>query len=267
MVETVSNSYFFGGKGISLKAGLAKDKYYEANDSANQKLVYKAGEYTLMVRARGDAGYEGDFIVGYKDVEGNVHQIARFHGKNTYKKEYYQTVKFTAKKAIASLVFFGCEAKEKSVKIDRLYLIGSASKDEVSSRDKYTIPATKKINYSSAKTETVDDTVVNNNNNNNSSTNQSGSNNNTNNNVTNNNSTAQNNNSQNNNTETNEDGNSTSIIQQGGGKTTTTTTTTTEGSGSMLYVWIGVILGTVAVLFVIIYAIVVVVKKRKNKAE
>ncbi len=276
LVETVSNSYFFGGKGISLKAGLAKDKYFEANDSASQKLVYKAGEYTLMVRARGDAGYEGDFVVGYKDVEGNVHQIARFHGKNTYKQEYYQTVKFKSTKAIASFVFFGCEAKEKSVKIDRLYLIGKAAKDEVSARDKYTIPATKKINYLSGKTEKVDDTNINNNpsnqggsNNNNNSTTQNGSDkNNQNSSNQNQNNTDKNQNNNNENDKT-ENSNGTTTIVKPGEKTTTTTTTTTttEGSGSMTYVWIGIILGAVAALFVIIYVIVVIIKKKKQKVQ
>ncbi len=162
MVEKVTNAMLFGdnknGMGISLKAGLAADKYYETTVETNQKIVYKQGTYKLMVRAVGKKGYTGDFVVGYKDVEGVVHQIARFHGRDNGGEAYHQTVSFTADKPIASFVFFGCEKSEKSVIIDRLYIEGKAADDELLSRSNYSIPSNAKkiVKLSGALEEVVD---------------------------------------------------------------------------------------------------------------
>ncbi len=293
LVETATSPVMFGDNtksmGISLNAGLAADKYYETTEPATQKIVYKQGTYNIMVRAVGDKTHQGDFIVGYKDTDGVVHQIARFNGKNSGGKAYHQTITFTASKPIASFVFFGCEAKEKSVYIDRLLIEGKEAKDETLDRSKYTIPTTaKKIVKLNGKIETVVNQDPENDNSSSDSikdpygdidgfvddifddeSNVSGG---TNNSAQNNSSTNNSNkpSSKPNNNDNNDKGdnknNTTTIIQGGGGKKTTTTTTTTTEGGSedySLYILIGVGLVGLTALLVIIYIIVVKIKKKK----
>jgi len=163
LVETTTSPVMFGDNtksmGISLNAGLAADKFYETTQPATQKIVYKQGTYKLMVRTIGNKNHQGDFIVGYKDTDGVVHQIARFNGKNSTDEAYHQTVSFTADKPIASFVFFGCETKEKSVIIDRLVIEGKESNEETINRSKYDVPnVAKKIIELDGKIEEVDDT-------------------------------------------------------------------------------------------------------------
>ncbi len=149
--EKIVDPAFFGtkklGTAISLKAGLSNKVFHESTTEIDKKIVYNKGKYKLIVRAAGKKNYEGDFIIGYKDVSGVVHQIARFSGKNTNMEPYYQTVEFTADKQIASFVFFGCEKNEKSAIIDRLYIIGKSANGVISGRSKLKIPNTKKIVY------------------------------------------------------------------------------------------------------------------------
>ena len=166
--ESIFNSAFFGtkklGSAISMKAGLSNKVFHETTTEINSKIVYKKGKYKLIVRAAGKKNYTGDFIVGYKDVSGVVHQIARFAGKDTSMEPYYQTVEFTADKQIASFVFFGCEKNVKSVIIDRIYIEGKAASDALADRSKLKIPNANKIIYldgSSAKVDIAEPEVDN----------------------------------------------------------------------------------------------------------
>ena len=160
VAETTKDATFFGTKesgstAISLNKGLGATAYQETTSEALNNVVYKAGKYKLMVRAAGKSGYAGDFIVGYRDVDGTIHQIARFAGKNTNMAAYYQTVEFTAAKQIASFVFFGCDSTQKSALIDRIY-IESATKDKaVATRSKVDIADASKIIDLNGKTLTI----------------------------------------------------------------------------------------------------------------
>ncbi|MBR6533376.1 MAG: hypothetical protein IKT44_03010, partial [Clostridia bacterium] len=304
LVEYVSNSMLFGtntkAMGISLKANLASNKYYETTVETNKKIVYNKGQYKLSVRAMGDKTHTGDFIVGYKDVDGVVHQIARFHGRNNGGDVYHQTFTFTAQKPIASFVFFGCESKEKSVVIDRLYIEGKESEQGLLDRSKYSIPSSaKKIVNLSGTLEKVTDPKVEENNtstpnnpsgnggsdviyddsdlfgddtsSDNKNNNQNGGNKNEGSSSNKNPSANNNKNENNDNDSDNDEDDTTTIIQGGGGKTTTTTTTTTTtGSDfNMMYIWIGVGIAGLVAVFVLVYIIVVKVRKKKgiNKVE
>lgn len=125
------------GTGISLKPNLEATDFYESSTTSN--LVYSAGNYKLVVRAFGDSKNSGDFIVGYRDISGVIHQIARFSGKNSNMEPYYQTVDFNASKQIASMVFFSCETGKASSIIDRVYIVGEASTNETVKRNRVTI--------------------------------------------------------------------------------------------------------------------------------
>lgn len=132
-IEIMSESNLFGfdvGNGITMKEGLSIGQFYESTWEAAKNLIYKEGKYKLMVRAVGKEGYDGDFIVGYRDLDGVVHQIARFEGKNTNGELYYQTVEFFSDKPIVSIVYFGCEDSKKSAVIDRIYIEGAATEKE-----------------------------------------------------------------------------------------------------------------------------------------
>ncbi len=160
VMELVKSPDLFGpqtGTGISMKPNLSATQYYEAEASTEliDNIIYKEGKYKLLVRACGNKGYDGDFIVGYRDVDGVVHQIARFGGKNTSGTHYYQQVDFTASKKIVSFVYFGCETSKKSAIIDRVYIIGTASNNETSSRLKADVKPINKIIDLSGKTYTV----------------------------------------------------------------------------------------------------------------
>jgi len=141
VMELVKEPALFGfesGTGISMKPNLKATDFYEAESSTElqRNIAYKEGTYKLIVRACGKNGYDGDFVIGYRDVDGAVHQIARFKGKNTSGARYYQEVSFTAAKKIVSFVYFGCETAKKSAIIDRLYLIGAESDNETSTRSR-----------------------------------------------------------------------------------------------------------------------------------
>ena len=150
VAELVKAPDLFGAKtgtGISLLPNLATTNYYEAETSTEliDNVIYKEGKYDLVVRACGNAGYEGDFIVGYRDIDGTVHQIARFSGKNTKGEHYYQKVSFTATKKIVGFVYFSCEKSKKSAVIDRVYLTGAASNIGTTSRMKANVKDVNKV--------------------------------------------------------------------------------------------------------------------------
>ncbi len=132
-IEISNEKELFGfeaGNGISMNAGLSIGQFYESTSESAKNVIYKEGKYELMVRAVGKDGYEGDFIIGYRDLDGVVHQIVQFEGKNTSGKPYYQTVEFFADKPIVSFVYFGCESSGKSAVIDRVYIEGTAADKE-----------------------------------------------------------------------------------------------------------------------------------------
>lgn len=143
------------GTGISLKPNLKSEYFIESTTEVVKSLIYKAGKYKLVVRAAGNSGYSGDFIVGYKDLSGVVHQVARFSGNNSSMQPYYQTVEFTSSKPIVSIVFFGCETKVNSAFIDRVYLVGAAADDQVVERWMHEIPNANKVVFLNGKTAKV----------------------------------------------------------------------------------------------------------------
>jgi len=142
------------GTGISLKPNLKSEYFYETTNEVITNYAYKKGKYKLVVRALGKNNNTGDFIVGYKDVSGTVHQIARFSGKNSESEVYYQTVEFTADKNIVSFAFFGCEKSKSSVFIDRIYLIG-ANDDVIIRRYNIDVPDANKVVFLNGKTAKV----------------------------------------------------------------------------------------------------------------
>ncbi len=158
-VKTTSSTAFFGtihdGTGISIKANIADNFFYETTSEINNDIVYKSGKYKLVVRVAGQKGYTGDFIVGYRDVDGVVHQIARFAGKDSNSEIYYQSVEFTAPKNIVSFAFFGCDKKANSVFIDRIYLTAAESYG-VEDRSFVDIEDANKIIYLDGKQEKIE---------------------------------------------------------------------------------------------------------------
>ncbi len=170
VIELVKAPDLFGyktGTGISMKPNLKATAYYESEATTEliENIVYKEGKYDLIVRACGNKGYDGDFIVGYRDIDGVIHQIARFGGKNTSGEHYYQKVSFTAAKKIVSFVYFGCETAKKSAVIDRVYLVGAESDNETSVRSRLKVaPVNQVIDLSGKKyTIKVDTPVADNN--------------------------------------------------------------------------------------------------------
>ena len=159
-VKTTTSDIFFGtkanGSGISLKANAPNDFFHETTSEIDNDIVYNSGKYKLVVRAAGQKNYSADFIVGYRDVDGVVHQIARFAGKNSNSEVYYQNVEFTASKKIVSFVFFGCDKKVNSVFIDRVYLTASKSYG-VEDRSFADVEDVNKIIYLDGKQEKVEE--------------------------------------------------------------------------------------------------------------
>lgn len=264
VMELLNEADLFGrttGTGVSMKPNLKATQYYEPQNSTElaDNIIYKEGKYKLIVRACGKKGYEGDFIVGYRDIDGVVHQIARFGGKNTNGEHYYQSIDFTANKKIASFVYFSCETSKKSAIIDRVYIIGTASSNETSSRLKATINDVSKVIDLSGKSYTI------------STTNNKPSDNNTE-------TKPDDKDDASSNNDVSDDNNSNQSAENSGNtdnsqneQTTTTKTETTnsstekeEGSDGMIYVWIGIGL---AVLFAAFIVICVIVVKKRNKAE
>ncbi len=147
LISLTKSNTFFGrtssGTGVSLKPGISATDYYETSSINN--VVWDSGNYTLTVRAAGTAKAKADFIVGYRTVSGKIYQIARFSGKNTNLQEYYQTVNFTSKEKIVSIVLFGCDKKTASAFIDRFYLIGKASANETVLRSRVDIKEVSQI--------------------------------------------------------------------------------------------------------------------------
>lgn len=159
-IVTVNDTLFFGynedSSGISMRPGLTATEYYETSMEILKNYVYKEGNYKLLVRAAGTDGYTGDFILGYRDVSGTVHQIARFPGKDSNGQPYYQSVEFTADKKIVSFVFFSAESKEKSVMIDRVYLAGAESDEETTMRSRVDIQPINQVIDLSGKKHTIE---------------------------------------------------------------------------------------------------------------
>ena len=252
-IELICEPDLFGyltGSGISMKPNLKPTQFYESTSEISDNIIYKDGKYKLYVRACGKDGYDGDFIVGYRDIDGVVHQIAQFGGKNTNGEHYYQSVEFTAKKQIISFVYFSCENSKMSAIIDRVYLIGAESDNETVSRSRTDFADINKVVDLSGKSYEIDA-------------------NNTENELIENKNPVTNNSNSNQETEDEtEDSESETDGDSSNKKTVTSTTVTTKSTSYSLYIWIGGgVLGAAVIAAAVWFIVIRVKNKIQNNGE